>query len=335
MPAPAVVPRHGLGTGEQPAHLVVRSGVPACRSRTPGPRPSGTWSRPSPRRPRRRRRACSTRPSAPGTRPRCAGCTRSPWPSAGTLLDERVPSLTDARATEAQPGIALVDRPGADTGSPHRATLADVAAERGRPLGEGQYVVHDTDALRLPYLPDPFATGVSLVFYDSGAPHALPEPRALQAVQVPYPGTWPSLQPLRLVLEPGDTLDARAVGHEVRVTLPPGEQVRMAVSSTLSPGSLDRFGLWRSHLASVADPADGFTQDEVVASAALMRAAAHGLDLVAHPLDRRPAGARRAGPGAPARAARPVGPGPAARAGGAWRCPAWSTSTGPAPTPCS
>ncbi len=194
----------------------------------------------------------------------------------GTLLDQFVPSLTDPRTTVEQPGIALVDRPGADIGSAHRATLAEITADRGRPIGEGQYVVHDTDALRLPYLPDPYAAGVSLVFYEAGAPHVLPEPRALQAVAVPYPGTWPELQPLRIVVERGAVLGARVVGHEVRVAVPPGEQVRVAISSTLDVASLDKFGLWRSHLASVVDPADGFTTDEVVAAASLMRAASSG-----------------------------------------------------------
>src|SRR5262249_25191049 len=141
---------------------------------------------------------------------------------------------------------------------------------------EGQYVVHDTDALRLPYLPDPYATGVSLVFYEAGAPHALPEPRALQAVTVPYPGSWAALQPLRVVVERGGGLGARGTAREGRVAVPPGEQVRVGVSSTLDTAALEKFGLWRSHLASVADPADGFTADEVVAAAALMRAASSG-----------------------------------------------------------
>ena len=189
-----------------------------------------------------------------------------------------MPSLTDARATVEQPGIALVDRPGADTGSAHRATLADITADRGRPIGEGQYVVHDTDALRLPYLPDPYATGVSLVFYEAGAPHALPEPRAAAGRHRAVPrGSGPSLQPLRLVVERGGR--ARRPGRRARGargTVPPGEQVRVAVSSTLDVAALDKFGLWRSHLASVADPADGFTTDEVVAAAALMRAASSG-----------------------------------------------------------
>ncbi|MFD7160933.1 hypothetical protein ACFV9C_40560 [Kribbella sp. NPDC059898] len=271
VPAPAVVMRKEFGTGEQVAYLVVSSGVADAR-------------------------ATSERHLAPPKATQLEAETAGLFDAAigtgdlaeirrlyaialaerGTFLDQYVPSLTDATSTVEQPGIALEDRPGADTGSPDRATLAEITAERGRPIGEGQYVVHDTDVLRLPYLPDPYSTGVSLVFYEAGAPHVLPEPRALQAVSVPYPGEWPSLQPLRIVVEAGDVLDARVDGHVVRVTVPTGEQVRIALSSTVDVQKLDKFGLWRSHLASVVTPADGYTTDEVVAAAALMRAASSG-----------------------------------------------------------
>ena len=268
VPAPVLVVREGLTPGEQPAALVVRDGGPATSERHIAPP-----------------KATQLEAEAAGEFDKAIGTgdaveIRRLYAIAlaerGTLLDQLVPNLTDATATDEQPGIALVDRPGADTGSPHRATLAEITADRGRPIGEGQYVVHDTDALRLPYLPDPYATGISLVFYEAGAPHGLPEPRALQAVTVQYPGDWPSLQPLRLVVEPGDALGAQVVDHVVHVQLPPGRQVRVAVSSTLDVRSLDMFGLWRSHLAGAVDPADGYTTDEVVAAAALMRAASSG-----------------------------------------------------------
>lgn len=285
VPAPAVVARQELGTGEQPAHLVVRSGLPADGAPGDGVPDEGPDSRSSAERHIAPPKSTQLEAETAGYFDAAIGTGNATeirrlyavaLAERGTLLDQSVPSHTDARATEEQNGIALVDRPGADTGSSHRATLADIAADRGRPIGEGQYVVHNTDALRLPYLPDPFATGVSLVFYEAGAPHGLREPRALQSVTVPYPGSWPALQPLRLVLEPGDKLGARVSGHEVYVSVPPGEQVRVALSSTLEQASLDKFGLWRSHLASVADPEDGYTPDEVVAAAALMRAASSG-----------------------------------------------------------
>ncbi|WP_282947977.1 hypothetical protein [Cellulomonas endometrii] len=274
VPAPALVPRHPLGTGEQPAHLVVRSGTRGDGDA----RATAERHLAAPKATQLEAETAGRFDAAIGTGD--AAEVRRLYAVAlaerGTLLDQAAPSLTDPRATDPQPGIALADRPGADTDPARRATLEDVAADRGRPLGEGQYVVHDTDALRLPYLPDPYASGVSLVFYGAGAPHGLPEPEALQAVAVTYPGSWPSVQPLRLVLERGDALDARVEGHTVRVALPPGEQVRVAVSSTVDVRALEHFGLWRSHLASAADPADGFTADEVVAAAALMRAASSG-----------------------------------------------------------
>ncbi|MGO4385144.1 hypothetical protein, partial [Specibacter sp. RAF43] len=281
IPSPAFVARQEFGTGEQPAHLVVRSGAPADDAEGedgPDARPTSERHIAPPKATQLEAEAAGMFDAAIGTGD--AAEIRRLYAVAlaerGTLLDRFAPSLTDPRGTDEQPGIALKDRPGADTGSTHRATLDQITADRGRPIGEGQYVVHDTDALRLPYLPDPHASGVSLVFYEAGAPHMLAEPRALQAVTVPYPGTWPSLQPLRLILERGDVLDARVAGHEIHVALPPGEQVRVAVSSTLETPALEQFGLWRSHLASVADPADGYTVDEVVAAAALMRAASSG-----------------------------------------------------------
>ncbi len=277
VPSPAIVPRQQLGTGEQPGALVVRSGLDGDADPVDS-RASAERHLAPPKATQLEAEAAGLFDTAIGTRD--VAEIRRLYAIAlaerGTLLDEQAPSLTDARATEEQPGIALVDRPGADTGSAHRATLAEITEDRGRPIGEGQYVIHDTEALRLPYLPDPYAEGISLVFFESGPPHALAEPRALQAVSVPYPGGWPSPQPLRLVLEKGDRLDARVDEHVVRVTVPPGEQVRVALSSTVRVADLDRFGLWRSHLASVADPADGFTTDEVIAAAALMRAASSG-----------------------------------------------------------
>lgn len=266
--APVLVSRRELTPGEQPAALVVRGGSAATSERHIAP-PKATQLEAE---------AAGKFDAAIGTGD--AAEIRRLYAIAlaerGTLLDQFVPSLTDATATDEQPGIALVDRPGADTGSPNRATLAEITAERGRPIGEGQYVVHDTDALRLPYLPDPYATGISLVFYEAGSPHVVPAPRALQAVAVPYQGEWPSLQPLRIIAEPGDALGAQVIGHEVHVQLPPGEQVRVALSSTLDARDLDKFGLWRSHLASAVDASDGYTTDEVVAAAALMRAASAG-----------------------------------------------------------
>ena len=197
VPAPALVAKAAFTTGEQPAALVVRAGDAATSERHIAP-PKATQMEAE---------TAGLFDTAIGTGD-AAEIQRLyaiALAERGTLLDQFVPSLTDARAVDEQPGIALVDRPGADTGSDHRATLAEITADRGRPIGEGQYVVHATDALRLPYLPDPYATGVSLVFYEAGAPHRLVEPRALQAVTVPYPGD--------VAVTPAAAPRGRARGH--------------------------------------------------------------------------------------------------------------------------
>ncbi|HLS43933.1 MAG TPA: hypothetical protein VK045_00730 [Ornithinicoccus sp.] len=186
----------------------------------------------------------------------------------GTFLDQRIQDLSDPNGSVDQEGIALHARPGAD---PDQVTLDQISEARDTPLAEGQYVVHDTDQLVLPYLPDVLAHGVSLVFYDAGAPHALTEPRVLQTVVLPYAGEWPEVEPLRLVLAPGPTLGAERDGNRVTVTLPPGEQVRVAMSSALDEHALQVLGPWRSHPA-----AAGGGPEAEAARALLARAAANG-----------------------------------------------------------
>jgi hypothetical protein len=275
VPPPSLVAQAGLGTGEQLARLVVRTGLPDDH-----PDAITTSARhvvPP--------KATQLEAETDGRFDLAIGSTDADVQKAqyaialaerGTLLDQKRPSLDDPNGTVAQPGIALLARPGADPDA--AVTLDDIEKRRDTPLGEGQYVVHGTDELTLPYLPDPHAAGVALVFYDAGAPHLLPEPRVLQAVVLPFEGDWPRLEPLRLVLERGETLSARLDGRHVRVTLPPGEQVRVAMSSSLRSVDLDDFGLWRSHLASTIDPdGDGeATQEQVIAAAVLLRAAVAG-----------------------------------------------------------
>jgi hypothetical protein len=277
VPFPALVPRRALGTGEQLARLVVRSGLIDGSSDA---QPTSERHVAPPKATELEAEAAGHFDAAMGTGG-AAEVTRLyqlALVEAGTFLDRQAPNPDDPNAPLDQPGIALVSRPGADTD--HAVQLDDYS--RGQPLGEGQYVVHDTDALRLPYLPDPYANGVAMVFYEAGAPHALPEPKVLQSVTIPYPGNWPFLQPLRLVLDRSDDPDARlaarADGHELHVTVPRGESVGVWLSSSMRREDLDRFGMWRSQLASVLVPAPGggLTQDELAAAEALFRAAANG-----------------------------------------------------------
>ncbi len=160
----------------------------------------------------------------------------------GTFLDPTVADPVTPGARLPQPGIEFHASPTAEV--PAAATPADLP--RGEPLTPGQYVVHDVDDLVLPYLPDPLATGLSLVFPDAGTGHHLTGLLAIEGVTLRYSGTWPALAPLRFVLEGGPELAARVDGDAVHFAVPPGEQLRMRLSSALDRASLDLIGLWRS-----------------------------------------------------------------------------------------
>ena len=71
-------------------------------------------------------------------------------------------------------------------------------------LPPGQYVVHDTPDLVLPYLPDPLARGVSFVFQEAGLDRAIPFPFGTEGFTARYPGKWPEIEPFRLVLGGGE-----------------------------------------------------------------------------------------------------------------------------------
>ncbi|MGB7982960.1 MAG: hypothetical protein WCF36_19425, partial [Candidatus Nanopelagicales bacterium] len=160
----------------------------------------------------------------------------------GSFLDPTVADPATPGKRIDQPGIAFHASPTAEV--PAAASPADLP--RGEPLTPGQYVAHDVDALVLPYLPDPLATGLSLVFPDAGAGHHLTGLLAVEGVTLRYSGAWPYLAPMRFVLEDGPELAARVEGDTVHFAVPPGEQLRMRLSSALDRDSLDLLGLWRS-----------------------------------------------------------------------------------------
>ncbi|ACQ78620.1 hypothetical protein Bcav_0356 [Beutenbergia cavernae DSM 12333] len=268
--APALVARAPLTTGEQLSRLVVRTGLPPS-----SPDAAATSERHvvPPKTHQLEAETSSAFDAAIGSTDPAVQRAAYGWAlvERGTLTDRFVPDPANPGAELEQPDIALHARPDADPDT--AVTLADLeGAGRGTPLGEGQYVVHDVDELRLPYLPDVFAAGVALVFYDAGDPHLLPDARVLQAVVIPFPGTWPTVEPLRLVLAGGGELGARLEGRAIHVSLPPGEQVRVAVSSSLRTDDLEKLGLWRSHPVSGIDRSSA--EPAVLAAADLLRQAA-------------------------------------------------------------
>jgi hypothetical protein len=160
----------------------------------------------------------------------------------GSFLDTTVADLSKPGGRLPQPGVSLHTSPTA--GTPTVTDPADLP--RGEPLTPGQYVVHDVDRLAVPYLPDPLATGLSFLFPDAGKGHTLAGLFAVDGTRLAYGGSWPEPVPWRMVLAGGEELAAEVAGNVVRFTVPPGEELRMRLSSALDKPSLDLLGLWRS-----------------------------------------------------------------------------------------
>lgn len=159
---------------------------------------------------------------------------------AGTWFDTDVPRLDDPTVRDPQPGIALAHDPGVP-----ESTLKTLPLPPGEPPAPGQFVIHDVDQPRVPYLPDPLAVGISMVFPDAGRDRQLAFPFGVEGFTVQYTGTWPERRPFRLVLEGGEELAGRVVGNAIRIALPPGDVQRLRLSSSLQRASLDLFGFWR------------------------------------------------------------------------------------------
>jgi hypothetical protein len=170
---------------------------------------------------------------------------------AGTLFDVDVPRLDDPAQRDPQPGIALVADPTVPA-----STLKSLPLPTGEPPAPGQYVVHDTDALVLPYLPDVLGRGISLVFPEAGRDRIIAFPFGAEGFTARYPGDWPELQPFRLALEGSDVLSGELDGHVLRIALPAGDVQRFRLASSLDRAELDLFGLWRSLPAVIRSNAD-------------------------------------------------------------------------------
>ena len=162
---------------------------------------------------------------------------------AGSFLDTQIPSIdpADPATPIAADGIRLVD----PTGSPGPFKTLD-ELRRGEPLDPGQYVVHDTEQARTPYLPDPDVRGVSLVFPDAGRDRPLRPPISIEGTTADYLGDWPDLEPFRIVFAPGRPLGADVDGRTINVGLAPADMLRVRLSSSLDRAALEHFGFWRS-----------------------------------------------------------------------------------------
>lgn len=251
--APTFVPRVAYTTGESLQRMVIRTGLTAtpgvCERHVVPPKGSELEAEQDGRLDQLMHAGQITRAYAIALKER------------GSLFYQKVQDLDDPKGTIVQPGIALLSMPNVTK----PMTLGEIQHPEVQPAA-GQYIVHDVDDLLIPYLPDPMVSGVALVFYEAGADHRFTNPRVLQSVTIPYAGTWPELQPLRLVLHSAPRLDARQDGNVINVGLPAGEQVAVKVSSTLDDAHLHKMGLWVT--SPINDPQVPEADREVLATAA-------------------------------------------------------------------
>ena len=262
---PAWVPRHPYTEGESLMTVVIRSGVTQAEdgtvtvtdpatfaAATVGAHPELRWRGDSQRHlvPPKTSQLESERhgkfddafgPGATADDRKAALATS--LRESGTFFDRTVADLATPGNRVPVQGVKLHHAPTTDPDA--LVTLDQIDADRGLAPAPGQYVVHDTDDLVVPYLPDPLANGVAFVFPDAGRDHRLDFPFAVEGVTLPFGGEWPAPQPYRLVLESGQELGADVTGGAVTIRVPPGERLRMRVSACLDAESLDLLGLWR------------------------------------------------------------------------------------------
>jgi hypothetical protein len=162
----------------------------------------------------------------------------------GTLYDLDVADLDTPGARTPVSGVELVHDASVDP-----ADLVTLPLPQGEAPPAGQYVVHDVDDLVLPYLPDPLARGVSIVFPDARITPALPLPFGIEGFTADYevePDGWPRVRPIRLTLTDGDTPRVDASDRVIDFSLPAGTIQRFRLSSCLTPQALRVLGMWRS-----------------------------------------------------------------------------------------
>ena len=170
---------------------------------------------------------------------------------AGTFFDLSVPRLDDHTQSDPQPGIRL----DADLTVPDDAKKS-LPLEVGEAPSPGQYIVHDTDQLQLPYLPDLVANGLAFVFHEAGKRRTIAFPFGIEGFTTAYNGKWPEIEPYRLVLMGSSQLNCEVNNNQVQFGLPAGDIQKFKLSSSLKSEDLELFGWWRSFPASMRDNSD-------------------------------------------------------------------------------
>ncbi|MDQ1396321.1 MAG: hypothetical protein QOG64_1580, partial [Acidimicrobiaceae bacterium] len=165
----------------------------------------------------------------------------------GTFLDTGIVDIDNPGGRLPVVGIELVSPSRRDTPAEKAARAAALAgrlaafqAMRGKDLEPGDYVIHDTARLMLPYLPDPVAVGAAF-FGLPGTEDAGGKPTS---TVVDFSGEWPDRAPFRLRLAEGASgIDTSEAGV-LTVALPPSYMVDVALSCAIDKDALEAMGIW-------------------------------------------------------------------------------------------
>lgn len=160
----------------------------------------------------------------------------------GTLYDREIVSLDDPALTVPQPGVLL--QAGPEVENPVTNLEQFEGANRGDVIPAGHYVMHDTDRMALPYLPDPLAVGVAMGMSGANVGSPLFGLFRTESTAARYDGGWPAPAPFRLVLESADSATANIADGVITIGLPPGTRLDMRLSSSLRRQDLGLLALW-------------------------------------------------------------------------------------------
>lgn len=161
----------------------------------------------------------------------------------GSFFDLDVADPDTPGSRDPVSGVALVTEPTA------AGPLRTLPLPAGEAPAVGQYVVHDVDDLVLPYLPDPLARGVSIVFPDARLLPALPTPFGIEGFTADYPvgaRGWPFVESYRLTLAAGHAARVDVAGRVLAFSMPAGTVQRARIGSSLQQRALRMLGVWRS-----------------------------------------------------------------------------------------
>ncbi len=142
----------------------------------------------------------------------------------GTFLEQTIVDAATGQKTQQQAQISL-----------HPSTTLFPA--RGAALPDGAYSYYPDDAVVLPYLPDPMASGVSITGYDYTGAEVFHEVAL-------FPSKWPKLVPFRLRLSQGPKATAKFTNGILEVRLPQAEVIWSRLASVFPGNRLDDLAIW-------------------------------------------------------------------------------------------